>query len=304
MIRYLVVANQTATSAELIDKLRELSQLWQGETEFVVLVPATPVHRLLIREESSVREVAQRRLAEVVQVMRRAGLKVSHSLLGSADPLSAIAEAIDKSDGAYDAIVISTFPSYLSRWLRSDLPRQAKEKFNLPVIHVVAKRPLSGAWEEVTTTALAGRTVAGTAEPVHLSLAATWRGSNLWSSDGQMKGRVVAVLYEYRTRAPLWLGVSAGPFGVRTLLVPIASVYVEGSHLRTTHSSLELNGQPHVDVGEGLDSLIDQRDIFAYFGLEGPEDADMRVLHIGQDLPGLYTYSHPEDWLASLPKGR
>lgn len=39
----------------------------------------------------------------------------------------------------YDAIIISTLPAGLSRWLKMDLPHQAEKRFGLPVVHLVAK---------------------------------------------------------------------------------------------------------------------------------------------------------------------
>jgi hypothetical protein len=39
----------------------------------------------------------------------------------------------------YDAIIISTLPPGLSRWLRMDLPDRIQRKFGLPVIQVISR---------------------------------------------------------------------------------------------------------------------------------------------------------------------
>jgi hypothetical protein len=54
------------------------------------------------------------------------------------NPLQAIADELGKHPG-YDTLVICTLPPGLSRWLRLDLVHQAKRKFGLPVVHVVAE---------------------------------------------------------------------------------------------------------------------------------------------------------------------
>jgi hypothetical protein len=41
------------------------------------------------------------------------------------------------TDRDYSAILVSTFPVGLSRWLRMDLPRRLEKSTRLPVIHVV-----------------------------------------------------------------------------------------------------------------------------------------------------------------------
>ena len=44
MTRYLVVAHETVTNPELLKQLRAVREQ-EGEAEFVLLVPATPVRR-------------------------------------------------------------------------------------------------------------------------------------------------------------------------------------------------------------------------------------------------------------------
>jgi hypothetical protein len=137
MPRYLVVAHQTAESDELLARLIEIA----GEdptAEFVLLIPATPVGDLLVWEEGRSDEAAARRAEAARRFLAAAGLRVADARIGDADPSAAIADEL-RADPTYSAIVISTLPVGVSRWLRADLParvrRTAPEK---EVIHVVS----------------------------------------------------------------------------------------------------------------------------------------------------------------------
>ena len=51
--------------------------------------------------------------------------------------------AMDEAAGRFspDGIVISTHPEGRSAWLRQDLVARAREKYDVPVDHVVARAP-------------------------------------------------------------------------------------------------------------------------------------------------------------------
>ncbi|MFQ6020298.1 MAG: hypothetical protein ACE5KW_06035 [Dehalococcoidia bacterium] len=138
MARYLVVADQTATSPELLRGVRALAT---GDTtaEFVLLVPATPFQRLFTWDERETRRLARER-AEIARArLEEIGAKIIAARVGDASPLLAIADEMREHTG-YDAIIISTFPPGVSRWLRLDLPCRIKRQYSIPVIHVVAQR--------------------------------------------------------------------------------------------------------------------------------------------------------------------
>lgn len=135
---YLVVAHQTASSPELLDKLKELSRE-EGEVEFVLLVPATPVRHLLASVEGEARAAAQRAAKEAKEALDQSGLKIGRIAIGDEAPLTAVQDDLRENPARYDAIIVSTLPLGISRWLGLDVPHQIRRRFDVPVIHVVAE---------------------------------------------------------------------------------------------------------------------------------------------------------------------
>jgi LmbE family N-acetylglucosaminyl deacetylase len=136
MARHLIVAHQTAGSPELVDRVRQLVER-DPETEFVLLVPATPTSHLLTWEEGEARQLAALRAREASEALRAAGVEVVAARVGSHSPLEAVGDEL-RAEPGYAGIVLSTFPPGLSRWLKGDLPNQLRRRYRLPVEHVVA----------------------------------------------------------------------------------------------------------------------------------------------------------------------
>lgn len=59
MTRYLVVAHQTATSPELLQRVTGLAAN-DPKATFTILVPGTPVDHLLVWEEGETRAIARK----------------------------------------------------------------------------------------------------------------------------------------------------------------------------------------------------------------------------------------------------
>src|SRR5690242_2325044 len=91
---FLVVANVTATSDELIQALRE-----RAERE--------PVNFTLIMPAAGGRDAGEHKLAEALEQLQAAGLNVEGSV-GNADPILAVTDAWDPKK--YDEIIVSTLP--------------------------------------------------------------------------------------------------------------------------------------------------------------------------------------------------
>ena len=131
--RILVVANETVGGAELLSELRERSE---GRSARVLVVcPAlnSPL-RYWVSDEDEARASAQARLDESLSSMRAAGLAASGEI-GDGDPIQAIEDAVRTFRP--DELIISTHPIGRSHWLERGVVEKARERFDLPVTHVV-----------------------------------------------------------------------------------------------------------------------------------------------------------------------
>ena len=136
MPRYLVLANQTAASPELTSAVREIVAN-DADTEFVLLVPATPVEDLLDWQEGDSETIAQRTAQAAKDHLEGVGAKVTRTEVGDASPVKAIENELEQHQEKYDGIIISTLPLQRSRWVALDQPRRIERRFKVPVRHVV-----------------------------------------------------------------------------------------------------------------------------------------------------------------------
>jgi len=122
---FLVVANVTATSDELIGALKA-----RAPASFTLVIPATP--------SGGGREAAVAKLGQALEQLRTAGLQ-AEGCVGNADPILAVTDVWDPKK--YDEIVVSTLPMRFSKWLRAGLPERIGKLTDAPVSHVVAQPP-------------------------------------------------------------------------------------------------------------------------------------------------------------------
>jgi hypothetical protein len=135
MSRYLLVAHQTAQSDELIRAAVDLARE-DPLAEFVLLVPATPVVNLLVWEEGETADVARRHAAAARARLEERGLRMVDARPADPDPMAAIADELH-AGGRFAAVVVSTLPGGLSRWLRMDVISRVRRNFpRHRVIHV------------------------------------------------------------------------------------------------------------------------------------------------------------------------
>ena len=136
-LRILVVANETLEGVRLRE---EIVGMAVGVAEDVLVVcPALNSHlRTWTSDEDGAREAAGARLAATLADLAAAGLNVRGEI-GAGDPLQALEDALRKF--AADAIVISTHPEGRSHWLERGVVEAARERFDVPVTHVVGDNP-------------------------------------------------------------------------------------------------------------------------------------------------------------------
>jgi hypothetical protein len=141
MATYLLVAHQTAESDELLGTAGQLRQE-DPEASFVLLVPATPVTSLLTWDRDETAEVARKKAAAARARLEDQGFRVQEAKTGDQDPVLAIRDELLEGRHRYAAIVLSTLPPGLSRWLNMDVISRARRSFpRHQVIHVVSSAP-------------------------------------------------------------------------------------------------------------------------------------------------------------------
>jgi hypothetical protein len=131
--RILVVANETVGGHTLRSAILEKSL--DVREEVLVVTPAlnSPI-RHWVSDDDGARASAQQRLDESLAQLAAAGVEAKGQI-GDGDPLQAMEDAL-RTFGA-DEIIISTHPVGRSNWLERDVVEKARERFAVPITHVV-----------------------------------------------------------------------------------------------------------------------------------------------------------------------
>ena len=131
--RILVIANETVGGTELRDAIRAAA----GDRRASVLV-VTPALNSKLRhwasDEDGARASAGAAPGRSVAALEELGFAAAGEV-GDADPLQAIEDAL-RTFGA-DVIIISTHPEGRSNWLERGVVTSARERFAVPIEHVV-----------------------------------------------------------------------------------------------------------------------------------------------------------------------
>jgi hypothetical protein len=131
--RILVIANETVGGRELRDRITDRAQGQRAEVLVVTPALNTPL-RHFTSDIDGAREEAGKRLQDSLARLREAGIE-ARGEVGDGDPLQAIEDAL-RTFGA-DEVIISTHPEGRSNWLERGVVTGARDRFALPITHVV-----------------------------------------------------------------------------------------------------------------------------------------------------------------------
>jgi nucleotide-binding universal stress UspA family protein len=146
--RVLVIANETVAGPELLAKLKQHAR--GRKTRVLVVTPALNTKlKHWVSDEDGARASAAERLQASLESMRAAGMKAEGEV-GDPDPLQAIDDAVRTFSP--DDIIISTHPEGRSNWLEQGVVEGARERFDVPVTHVVVDLEAAPAAEPAETS--------------------------------------------------------------------------------------------------------------------------------------------------------
>jgi len=139
----LVIANETVGGERLRDEILSRSEGY--DEQVLVVTPALNSHlRHWASDEDNARVEAQKRLDASLARLHAGGIDAKGEV-GDAEPLQAMEDAL-RLFGA-DEIIISTHPEGRSHWLEKGIVESARERFAVPITHVVVD--LAAEHEEV-----------------------------------------------------------------------------------------------------------------------------------------------------------
>ena len=131
--RILVIANETVAGEELREAIERAATGYNAHV--LVVTPALNTKlRHWVSDEDRARAAAQARLADRLASLAAAGID-ARGQVGDADPVQSIADAL-RTFGA-DEVIISTHPEGRSNWLERGVVDTARERFAVPITHVV-----------------------------------------------------------------------------------------------------------------------------------------------------------------------
>jgi hypothetical protein len=144
----LVIANETAASHTLIEKLKERAA--EGDPLVSVIAPVSQPSEGYVVYEDTRRASAGRRLDKTLNLLRQEQIR-ANGMVVETDPVMAVKDALAQLEPPITEIIVSTHPKERSGWLRRNvIERVRKAAGELPVEHVVA----TAAGEEVEKNVL------------------------------------------------------------------------------------------------------------------------------------------------------
>ncbi|HEY1370329.1 MAG TPA: hypothetical protein VGF23_24585 [Gaiellaceae bacterium] len=143
--RILVIANETVGGETLLEEIRKRAEGFAEEVLVVSPALNSPL-RHWTSDEDGARAAAQTRLEASLARLSEGGVRVRGEV-GDSEPLQALEDAVRTFRP--DEIIISTHPEGRSHWLEQGLVEKARDRFDVPITHVVVD--LAAEREEVRT---------------------------------------------------------------------------------------------------------------------------------------------------------
>src|SRR6266498_1554995 len=131
--RILVVAHETVAGARLREEIKAAAEGYRAQVLVVSPALNTPLKHWM-SDEDQARSDADERLVRSIWELERLGIS-ARGEVGDPDPVQAIEDAL-RTFGA-DVIIISTHPEGRSNWLERGVVSSARERFAVPITHVV-----------------------------------------------------------------------------------------------------------------------------------------------------------------------
>jgi hypothetical protein len=153
---YLIVANQTLGGRELDDKVQMRLDSREGRSFYVVVPRLEPEHEVdamtRIDPMFSIPGQAERTADAIEEARRRSEHRLDAMIsrienlggeaqgeLGVPDPYQAAKAVIERFDGQFLEVIVSTLPPGLSRWVKMDLASRLDRLVACPVTVVEAE---------------------------------------------------------------------------------------------------------------------------------------------------------------------
>jgi hypothetical protein len=153
----LVIANETAASESLLEKLKERAA--EGDPLVTVVAPVSQPSEGYVVYEDTRRASAGRRLDKTLNLLRQAQIR-ANGMVVETDPVMAVKDALAQLEPPVSEIIVSTHPRERSGWMRRNVvERVRKAAGDLPVEHVVAET--AGEDAETNVLVVANQTLLG-----------------------------------------------------------------------------------------------------------------------------------------------
>ena len=133
--RIVVIANETLASPSVIEAVRRHAAARDAEVALVVpALSSSRIAHVLTADVPLARARAEERLERSLCALSAAGVQACGEI-GDADPLAALDDAVRLVEPL--ELIIATHPPARSHWLERRAVSRARERYGLPITHLV-----------------------------------------------------------------------------------------------------------------------------------------------------------------------